>query len=242
MKLKLATKAKEWTERMEFLYKGEIEQSAEQSRVFRDAQLITPQGRADTKIRLVQTDTVTAIQLFGGPGTTVLSFASYRRPGGGFTSGAMAQEEALCHSSTLYPVLKRKQGVFYDLNEKQLNKRLYTDAAIYSPDIRFGEKKVGVITCAAPNKKAALKMGVTEKENNVALKKRIRYVISIAAELYTKTFIIGAWGCGVFGQDPYEVAQFFFDELKEMKLFETVVIAIPAGLNYDVFKEVFSKW
>lgn len=50
------------------------------------------------------------------------------------------------------------------------------------------------------------------------------------------TFVAGAWGCGVFRQDPKFVARVLIEELTYPK---TVVFAIPAGRNYDAFKEVF---
>lgn len=56
------------------------------------------------------------IALQDGEQTCVLNFASYCNPGGGFLNGTMAQEEALCRSSTLYEVLTEQEDKFYNSN------------------------------------------------------------------------------------------------------------------------------
>ena len=49
--------------------------------------------------------------------------------------------------------------------------------------------------------------------------------------------ILGAWGCGVFKQDPEIVAN-LFDKYFDETTFERVTYAIPAGKNFDVFNRV----
>ena len=178
------------------------------------------------------------------PKAALLNFASYRHAGGGFVTGAWAQEEAICHDSTLYNVLCRFER-FYAENEHTLNRSLYADRAIFSPKIIFerGEKSAecDVITCAAPNLSAAKGRGVTEKENDSAVKQRVDFVISIAEENGCDTVILGAWGCGVFGQDPKLMARAFGERLKKSSL-KRAVFAIPGkNPNYTGFKEVFSR-
>ncbi len=65
----------------------------------------------------------------------VLNFASAKNPGGGFLNGAMAQEESLAASSTLYPTLTAHEE-YYRSNRLQ-SSMVYTDHAIYSPDVLF---------------------------------------------------------------------------------------------------------
>lgn len=91
--------------------------------------------------------------------TAILNYASYKHPGGYFLGGSPAQEEALCHESNLYPILLSFDNTYYAWNKKNLNRALYLDRALYSPDVVFEkggkQKKADVITCAAPNYRTA---------------------------------------------------------------------------------------
>lgn len=195
--------------------------------------------KRDTEMFVLNIDSTEAVLRY--PGAALLNFASYRHAGGGFVTGAWAQEEAICHDSTLYSVLCKFEE-FYAENEKKLNNSLYTDRAIFSPKIVFerGEKSAecDVITCAAPNLSAARGRGITERENEAAVKQRVDFVISIAEEQNCGTVILGAWGCGVFGQDPAVMARLFKERLGASSL-ERAVFAIPGqNKNYTSFKEI----
>ena len=79
-----------------------------------------------------------------------------------------------------------------------------------------------------------------DKENNsIALKQRIKFVLDVAEYNNVDTLILGAFGCGVFGQDPREVATIFNKELKTHN-FNKIIFAIPSGYNdnYYWFNEV----
>jgi uncharacterized protein (TIGR02452 family) len=52
------------------------------------------------------------------------------------------------------------------------------------------------------------------------------------------TAILGAFGCGVFAQNPYEVATIFKEELHNIPI-PKVVFAIPGGKNLEAFRNVF---
>ncbi len=232
---------------MEKLYGGRIKSSVESSVIYGGSGK-TPQrgddkntgGKAQTLV--LNADSTEAVLQY--PGAALLNFASYRHAGGGFITGAWAQEEAICHDSTLYNVLCKFES-FYAENEHSLNRSLYTDRAIFSPGVVFSrggkQAECGVITCAAPNFGAARGRGVTEKENEAALRQRVDFVISIAEEQGCDTVILGAWGCGVFGQDPAAVARLFKERLAATTI-KRAVFAIPGqNRNYTSFKDAFSR-
>ena len=80
-------------------------------------------------------------------------------------------------------------------------------------------------------------MGVSADENSQVLKSRVQFILSIADYFETKTLILGAWGCGVFGQSAEEVAELFYQELDSGKYhFETVVFSVPDFRNYVPFE------
>ena len=176
----------------------------------------------------------------------VLNFASFTSPGGGYMSGAHAQEEDLCHNSDLYERIS-PETEFYAYNIKHKNDGAYENRAIFSYDVNFidpetdKEYLVDVVTCAAPNKSVG-KYKTVPWNNSEILKSRIQFVLNIMQAEDIQVPILGAWGCGVFGQDPREVARLFKEELISGKYnFEKVIFAIPAGYNYDCFKEIIGK-
>ena len=93
-------------------------------------------------------DTVTAIFTAKRSKDTgkvaALNFASFKNPGGMFLAGSKAQEECLCMDSTLYPVLNSFRGTYYEPNKKLLNRSLYTDRALYTPDVVFENEECTV--------------------------------------------------------------------------------------------------
>lgn len=180
----------------------------------------------------------------------VLNFASFKHPGGGFITGSIAQEEAICHYSILYPVLLSFQEE-YNKNIKMLNNGLYTNFAIYSRDIKFmrddAENVVtaDVLTCAAPNANKYLGDNIFYAASRKTiledtLKSRIKHILEIASTRCSN-LILGAFGCGVFGNNPEVVATIFKDELKNYH-FNNVIFSIPEGENYNVFEKVFKEY
>src|SRR5579859_2313503 len=91
-----------------------------------DTILYSPENTPQTKplkqhgqisIEVVNETTFSALKRLDGKGGHLgcLNFASAKNPGGGFLTGAQAQEEALARSSALYPCLL-KAPQYYERN------------------------------------------------------------------------------------------------------------------------------
>jgi len=224
-------------------YPAEILTSYRNSRVYgypnKSPNSITEFG--DPVQTVIQTDSVSALFKASGK-ICVLNFADYVKPGGRYMLGDCAQEEFLCSESTLYEVLSRFQK-YYEWNEQNKNHALYMDRAIYSPDIVFHRGDTGVVadvlSVAAPRWKVAGRYKMATEEDNVnALKSRFRFISEILAEHNVETFIGGAWGCGVFGQDPEMIAM-LFKTTKWGSSLKRIIHPIPGGANLYDFQEVF---
>lgn len=197
-----------------------------------------------THLETVSADTVSALFKARGRKVCVLNFASYRKPGGGFLSGSLAQEEALCHHSYLYEVLSRFTDSFYAENQRYLHRNMYSDRMLYTPKVVFemddlGARIADVLTCAAPNRSAS---SVGDAENTAWLERRINRMFTVVESMNVDTFIVGAWGCGVFGQSPQEVAELMAKRAKKFTG-SNVIFAVPAGRdgNFQVFKNVLTQ-
>lgn len=240
-----AKTAQNHTEEMQRKYAEQIRSSIEKTVVYSE----TPsyEGNSIPGVVLEDLDSVAAVMKYWKEGkTAVLNFASFKEPGGKFIEGSKAQEECLCHESYLYNVLRSFDDTYYAENRTMKNKALYKNRALYSPKILFERKAehawCDVITCAAPNKTAAQKYcHVSDAENRRALEERIDLVIAIANEHKVDTLILGAFGCGVFGQDPKEVAEVFRAALNRPMYLNRVVFAIPADINKNLegFQTIF---
>ncbi len=176
--MSLADQARAHTEQMHRKYAAEIQTSITGTVVFQDTGPESVFEQRKPNLRLQKADTVSALfsmNLKEAGKTALLNFASFLHPGGGFLNGAMAQEEALCHASTLYNVLSQIPD-FYRQNAAVRNNGLYQNMALYSPGILFflgnQMRSCDVITCAAPNWKQAESRQVAPSANNRALESR----------------------------------------------------------------------
>lgn len=258
----LAEKAKEHIAEMQEKFPEQIANSVKNTKVYNETRIFQNAyyEMYDTEISVVDMTSENAVASIyaeykgtvdkkHGPDIAVLNFASFKFPGGGFLNGSRAQEECLCHASTLYNVISDKKfNFYYDRNKETLNKALYRDRALYSPGVLFDEKySASVVTCAAPNFTTASKYcGVSKEDNSEALKDRIKYVLSVMADNNAQYLILGAFGCGVFGQDAREVASIFKGLLEgEYKnVFKKVIFAVPKNnrnQNYEEFVKVFAE-
>ncbi|UNO38585.1 TIGR02452 family protein [Streptomyces sp. MST-110588] len=153
----------------------------------------------------------------GGP-VAVLNFASARNPGGGFLNGAQAQEEALCRGSALYTCLRQVPD-FYAAHRAEPS-AFYSDRVILSPGVpvfrddrgTLLEKpyEAGFLTAAAPNAGViARRQPAQAGAVAAALTVRAERVLEVAATGGHRQLVLGAWGCGVFRNDPADVARAF---------------------------------
>ncbi|GAB2574873.1 TIGR02452 family protein [Paractinoplanes abujensis] len=199
-----------------------------------DTPLPPPPGPRTAAITVTGETTLAAARRLGGD-VAALVFASARSPGGGFLNGREAQEESIARSSALYPCL-RAAGDFYSYHRahKDLS---YSDRVIYSPGVPVfrdddGELldqayEVSFLTAAAPNlteivrQQPSLAPGVP-----TVLERRAARILAIAAAHGHRRLVLGAWGCGVFGNDPAVVADIFARVLRECAWFDEVVFAV----------------
>lgn len=226
-------------------YSDEIYDCVSKTEVF-SYEVINPLNKQkEQSITLTDEDSVSAVFNHQKGRVCVLNFASFKYPGGGFVRGSRAQEECLCHESFLYNVLNEFDKTFYEENREDLNNSLYINRALYSPNIRFFKNDnsclADVLTCAAPNFSSAYKYNhVSKWENSTVLKQRAEFILNICSKKNVDTLILGAWGCGVFGQDPSEVAILFIEELKNHRDIGNVIFAVidKESENYKAFKKV----
>ena len=147
----------------------------------------------------------------------VLNFASAKSPGGGFLFGARAQEEYLARSSGLHACLVGNG--MYDYHGVRLDD-MYSDWVIYSPDVPVFRDDSGdllespytasIITSPAPFA-AALRRSSPERLGEIpaAFFRRILKVLSVGLLHDHDSMVLGAWGCGAFGNDATMVAGLF---------------------------------
>lgn len=202
-------------------------------------------------ISVTQETTMVAAQRLVNENVCILNFASAKNPGGGFLKGAVAQEECLARSSTLYHSIK-DCSEFY--KQAKNSPGVYDDHIIYSPEVTFFKDDdgklledpytVAVVTAAAPNINLVKSLGNDVEETYDAFYTRIENVLKVMATKGHKTIVLGAWGCGAFGNDPYIVSDFFADILGAYPAFDKVVFAIYDSLTsatYQAFESTFTQ-
>lgn len=165
---------------------------------------------------------------------SVLDFASFTNPGGGYIQGYLGQEATLCADSYLYNVLDKQRKWYGENRRRNINCELYRNRALVVPAVRFDRNHVhayaDVIVAAAPNaKRARQEYRVGDDALLDALRDRIRFVLAICDELGREKLVLGAWGCDNNGFDAEAVAELFREELAsgDFKV-KQVFFAVPS--------------
>lgn len=169
-------------------------------------------------------DAVRRLSEQGASSIACLNFASAKNPGGGFLRGALAQEECIARASGLYPCLLEAPG-YYDYH--RMNRTfLYSDHMIYSPGVPVIKDEEGYllneVVCTTVITSAAVNAGEMQRHERCklpliasAMQQRINKVLALAMHHDHETLVLGAWGCGVFRNDPEMIAELFRVALAE---------------------------
>ncbi len=192
----------------------------------------------------------------------VLNFANPVNPGGGVRGGARAQEEDLCRKSSLLLSLESRDAEQYYGYNRKLHTFMGSDALMITPNVVIIKNAAGelldepvtvsVLTCAAPVASHGTE-GLTQGQYEKLLYDRINGMLKCSARLGYKEVVLGAWGCGAFGNDARVMSDVFFRVLKEIRynghgesdLFDGVYFAVldrtPDKYNYKEFDRNFSS-
>lgn len=227
---------------------SELNHSVNQTRLFRPSQVARltaadPEKRGPCQMEVRNCTTLSAAgQLHAACGAeriALLNFASARNPGGGFLNGSQAQEESLARASGLYASITRMTD-YYEANRREKS-ALYTDHMIYSPLVPVFRDDTNRLLdepwCASMITAPAVNAGVvrSREPHNVArirevMDRRIQGVLALVLHHGHDALVLGAWGCGVFANDPNEVAELFAVHLlgtgRYAQAFARIVFAI----------------
>ena len=213
-----------------------------------------------TKICVADIDTVSAAMVLGN-NTCILNFANAENPGGYYTSNGRAQEEDLCRvlpqlhpslvASNFYPLdprsclitpdvqICRVPGTYAVIGSKEK-----TESSIKEPPPPTRTQlTLTVLTAAMPKCNGKRPKGgwlSSASEWAIDVRTRIRCVLEAAASTGFNNIVLGAFGCGAYGNPPREVATIFKQELHSFH-FHNVVFAIidPVGTgNLKQFRKV----
>ncbi len=180
-----------------------------------------------------------------------LNFASATNPGGGFLNGARAQEEYLCRSSALWACLRDQP--MYEFHQARQDP-FYSDFMLYSPDVPVIRDDHGellaapypcsIITAAAVQAHAVGKyFGRRDGEIAAVMLRRIVKVLAVAETHGHDSLVLGAWGCGAFGNDGEVIAGLFRQALEERfcGAFAEVVFAVTDWSEDERFIGPFTR-
>ena len=201
-----------------------------------------------TRIEVTNETTAAATRRLARDGchsVACLNFASARTPGGGYRSGARAQEEDLARKSALAAYLESAVARPYYEAKRAHASLLYTDHLVWTPAVPFFRDDdlalvddvwhAHVVTSPAPNRGALLAridshapLDVEDAERSIVatLRRRAEHVVAVLAKEGAKNVVLGAWGCGVFKNDPVVVADVLAQVLERYRAFERVVFAV----------------
>ncbi len=218
---------------------------------------IQSSSHRDTRFEVTRETTLAAARRLNSLGfedSLCLNFASARNPGGGFLKGSSGQEESLARSTGLYPCIAQMQSMYQ--HNRSNRSLLYSDHMIYSPRVPVIRDDEGslvapfvtsFVTAPAVNA-GAVRAKQRRDRSKIAevMRTRIAKVLTLAVHHNHRAIVLGAWGCGVFQNDPTQIADYFFEHLLALPglfttAFDRVTFAIVDRSKRGEMIEPFRK-
>lgn len=162
----------------------------------------------------------------------VLDFASDSEPGGGFRGKQRGtQEEDLCRRSNL--------GACLVEHFERVGPALYMPslAVVYAPDIVVFRSSKTYRLLERPFWVAVVAAALRSTESQVEIDAKIDGILQVAISHGHRYLVLGAWGCGAFGNDPDQIALGMASAVQACKgCFDHIMFAVPRGTNFDAFR------
>lgn len=181
----------------------------------------------------------------------MLNFASATTPGGGWLDGSRAQEESLARSSAMVYALQDDE--WYNDPSHRRNP-FYDDTVIVTRAVPFFRTHAGVfldapwygdvITSAAVQAKAVQRyMPNRVGEIAARMRTRVHTIFKAATTLDADVLILGAWGCGAFGNDPEMVADAMAEAMQvvDMRRFQAIDMVVADTRTPTVVYDAFAR-
>lgn len=132
-----------------------------------------------------------------------------------------------------YVIVSPHVAVFRDVDYSLLRTPFYT----------------AVLTSAAPNLYGE-ERSLSKEQIGAIFERKIENLLALSAKMGYETIVLGAWGCGAFGNDARGVAQYFYKKLvteKYDRFFRRVIFSIYVSgrarnlYSYQAFRAMFEK-
>lgn len=234
---------------MRAAFAAETAETLEGARIYEEGEgraLPLPEPMAEaTETRVVTSFAPEALYRDGEGKTMIVDPGAFTRPGGAYEDGAFGPEQILCSESNLYPVLCAHKRDFYDKNRDYRRGSLFTDRALYVPEVLFSRegdtRRADVLVIAEPIRVYALDNHRSGRECDKALADRIETIFRIAAANNVQTLIMGAFGCGRNGYPSAQVIELIRTWIGEYPgAVPRVVFAVPR-MHVDTFCAAFGS-
>lgn len=181
-------------------------------------------------------DTVSAVLSLRSEGVRgeiiALNFANAMFAGGGYRFGGDAQEESLCRCSLLYHALLPHREFYW--RHRLRPSPLYSDRMLLSPGVPIIRSMDGslleepqsctFLTCAAVNRRFARLLFFREKTITEAMRARVDGILCAMARRKPEAVVLGAFGCGSFGNRREVVLPMIEDAVNRFLPRETAVV------------------
>lgn len=162
----------------------------------------------------------------------VLDFASDSEPGGGWKGKQRGtQEEDLCRRSNL--------GVCLEEHFRRVGLAEYMphSSAVYVPDVIVLRGSKSYRLLPMPFWVSVIAAALRSTGSDMEIRTKIDGILHIAGYHGHRQIVLGAWGCGAFGNDAENVARHMACALRHCNAwFDHVVFAIPSGHNFVAYQ------